>query len=309
MDHLNYHHLYYFKVIASEGSISNAAKLLRLGQPTLSMQLKQFEESIGHKLFERNNRNLVLTEMGRLVLGYANEIFRLGAEMMDTIHDRPHHKQLRLQIGALDSIPKFLIRSLMSEAYKYNDCQISVMEGEGPELVADLLAHRLDLVVSNVQASSLSTERLHARSLARMPLIVVGAKRFAGLKDKFPQSLTGQPMIFPTNHSRNRREIENFFDKNKVRPKMIAETQDTSLMKSLAVEEHAMIVVAEPAVKGALAEGMLEKIGELNGYFEELWLISAQRKLQNPIAEKLLSDFNFDPTVPVFDKTRVNLRV
>lgn len=309
MDHLNYHHLYYFKVIATEGSISNAAKTLRLGQPTLSMQLKQFEEAIGHKLFERNNRNLILTEMGRLVLGYANEIFRLGEEMMDTIHDRPHSKQLRLQIGALDSIPKFLIRSLMSEAYKYSDCQISVMEGEGPELVAQLLSHQLDLVVSNVPAPALSTERLHAKSLVRMPLVVVGTKKFAHLKDKFPQSLDDQPMIYPTNHSRNRREIENYFEKHKVHPKMIAETQDTSLMKSLAIEEHGLIVIAEPAVKGALADGDFEKIGEFSGVFEELWLISAQRKLQNPIAEKLLNEFSFDPSLPVFDKSRVTPRV
>lgn len=112
MTPLNYHHLYYFKVIATEGSISKAAQKLLLGQPTLSMQLKQFEEVLGHSLFDRKNRSLVLTEMGQMTLSYANEIFRLGDEMMDAINDRPNTRKIRVQVGALDSVPKTLIKKL-----------------------------------------------------------------------------------------------------------------------------------------------------------------------------------------------------
>src|SRR5438105_4042655 len=102
----NFHHLFYFKVIATEGSIAKASRKLRLGQPALSMQLKQFEDYLGHQLFERKNRSLVLTEMGRLVLGYSNDIFKIGEELMDAVSDRPSEKKMRLQIGALDSVSK-----------------------------------------------------------------------------------------------------------------------------------------------------------------------------------------------------------
>jgi LysR family transcriptional activator of nhaA len=294
MNHLNYHHLYYYKVIANEGSISKAAKKLRLGQPTLSMQLKQFEENIGHPLFDRKNRSLQMTEMGRLVLGYANEIFRLGSEMVDSIHDRPISKKMRLQVGALDSVPKFLLRALMCAAYEIEDCLISVMEGEGLDLVDNLLNHRLDLVISNVSAPNLTTERLYSRSLTKMPLIVVGAEKFKDCAQNFPQSLNGKPFILPTTHSHVRAEIEHWFEKEKIKPNVIAETQDTSLLKSLACEGHGMIAIAEPALRLALAEHSVMKMGELKGFYEELWLISAQRKLQNPIAERLMKDFDFE---------------
>ncbi len=294
MTPLNYHHLYYFKTIATEGSISKAATKLLLGQPTLSMQLKQFEESIGHRLFERKNRSLILTEMGRLILNYANEIFKLGDEMLDSVSDRPSFKKFKLQIGALDSVPKVIIRQLMSVAFSIQDCAISILEGEGPDLIDDLMNHRLDIVISNLPGPMMTNEKIYSRSITKMPLIVVGAEKFKNLNVNYPQSLQGVPFIFPTYHSKVRSEIEQYFSQIKVKPNVIAETQDASLMKSLAVEGHGLAIIAETAVRGALREGLLFKIHSLEGFSEELWLIAAQRKLQNPVAEKLVKEFNFD---------------
>jgi LysR family transcriptional activator of nhaA len=291
MIQLNYHHLYYFKTIATEGSISKAAQKLRLGQPTLSMQLKQFEEFLGHNLFERKNRSLVLTEMGRMVLSYANEIFRLGGEMLETISDRPTTKRAKLHIGALDSVPKALIRDVMVQAFSLGEVQISILEGEGPELLAELTEHRLDLVISNAAAPSLTEEHLFAKSLSKTPLIVAGAPRFANLAKSFPESLQNQPFVFPTAHSRVRHEIEHYFDDEHIQVDVLAETQDASLMKTLACDGHGLIVVAENAIGDHLKNGTLVKIGELENRFEEIWLIAAQRKIQNPIAKSLMKDF------------------
>lgn len=291
---LNYHHLYYFKVIATEGSISKTAQKLNLGQPTLSMQLKQFEEFLGHPLFERKNRSLVLTEMGQLVLSYANEIFRIGEEMVDAIHDRPQSRKIRVQIGALDSVPKILIKAIMDEAFKQKNCQITVLEGEGPELMEDLINHRLDLVISNASPPSLTSEKLYAKSLAKLPLIVCGAANFKNLIQNFPQSLQGQPFIFPTVHSRVRNEIEHFIESEKISVDMIAETQDTSLLKLLARDGRGLVVLAESAVQADLKDGSLLKIGNLDKKYEELWLISAHRKIQNPIALHLMKDFSIE---------------
>lgn len=293
MNQLNYHHLYYFKVIATEGSISKAAQKLRLGQPTLSMQLKQFEELIGHTLFERKNRSLILTEMGQLVLSYANEIFRLGDEMLDALNDRPHARKLKVQVGALDSVPKNLIKALMERAFEIKDCQIAVLEGEGPELMEDLIHHRLDLVISNGSPAADSTEKLFAKSLAQFPLLVVGSPQYASLQKDFPKSLSGVPFIFPTIHSRVRSEIEHYFESEKIHVDMIAETQDTSLLKTLAMDGRGLIVVAENAVRENLKDGSLIQIGKLGDKYEELWLISAHRKIQNPVAQVLMKDFSF----------------
>ncbi len=294
LNQLNYHHLFYFKVIATEGSISKAAQKLRLGQPTLSMQLKQFEEFLGHSLFDRKNRSLILTEMGALVLSYANEIFRLGQEMVDAIHDRPEARKIRIQVGALDSVPKILIKAIMDRAFMEKDCQITVLEGEGPELMDDLINHRLDLVISNASPPSLTTEKLFAKSLAKMPLIVCGSPKYAKLSQNFPQSLAGQAFIFPTVHSRVRNEIEHYLETEKVHVDMIAETQDTSLLKALALDGRGLVVIAENAVRDYLKDGSLVKIGDLGKKYEELWLISAHRKIQNPVANMLMKEFAFD---------------
>jgi LysR family transcriptional activator of nhaA len=291
---INYHHLFYFKVIATEGSISKAAQRLRLGQPTLSMQLKQFEEFLGQKLFDRKNRSLVLTEMGNLVLGYANEIFRLGDELMDALNDRPHSKKIKIQLGALDSIPKNLIKDMMDRAFHVGNCQVAVFEGEGPELMEDLVNHRLDLVISNAPLPSIGNEKLYAKSLAKMPLVVAGAPKFQELQSGYPQSLQDQPFIFPTVHSRVRSEIEHFFESEKVRVDMMAETQDTSLLKRLAHDGRGLIVVAESAIRQQLRDGTLVKIGNLGSKYEELWLISAHRKIQNPVADLLMKEFSFE---------------
>lgn len=294
MIQLNYHHLYYFKVIATEGSISKAAEKLLLGQPTLSMQLKQFEDHLGHQLFERKNRSLVLTEMGRMVLTYANEIFHLGEEMLKAVEERPRsQKRIHLKIGALDSIPKSMVKSLMNHAYSKGDCHITIHEGLGPDLIHDLVEHRLDLVLSNAAAPSLTDERLYTRSLAKVPLVVCGAAQFVNLRTNFPSSLAGQPFIFPTAHSRVRHEMEHYFEDQHLFVDAVAETQDTALMKQLAADGRGLIVMGEYAVKTGLADGSLIRIGELEGHTEEIWMIAVQRKIQNPIAKELLKDFQF----------------
>lgn len=291
MIQLNYHHLYYFKVIATEGSISKAALKLNLGQPALSMQLKQFEEALGQSLFERRNRSLILTEVGKITLSYANEIFRIGGEMLATINDRPTQKKAQLHIGALDSVPKTMVKNLMLKAYQLGECTITTTEGKGPDLMKELMDHRLDLVISDASAAGFTQEVLTTKSLVKMPLIVAGSQKFAGFQEHFPQSLADQPFVLQTPHSRVRHEFEHFLAEQVLRVDVVAEVQDTSLVKSLSLSGLGMMVVAEPAVQDLLDKGELIKIGNLDNYVEEIWLISAPRKIQNPIAQALMKQF------------------
>ena len=146
---LNYHHLYYFQAIANEGSIAEASKKLRLGQPTLSAQLKVLEEILDTKLFERKNKKLFITEAGQVALEYANQIFSLGDELLEVIESKKFSKRSHVQIGALESLPKRLIQHLVQFAQEGEKCAITVLEGTADYLFRELTAHRIDLVLSN----------------------------------------------------------------------------------------------------------------------------------------------------------------
>ncbi len=298
MNHLNYHHLFYFRTIATEGSVSKAAQKLRLGQPALSMQLKQFEEQLGHELFSRKSRNLVLTEMGHLVLGYANDIFRMGEEMLDAIHDRPKSKKLRLQLGAMDSIPKILVQQLVQkvlisckESPKSESLsgQVSVVEGRGADLVEEMLNHHLDLVLANSAAPSLTTERIYSKKVNRSPLVVVGTSQFQSYRLHFPKSLDRAPLLLPNHNSRVRNEVDHFFEKNHIQPDVVAEAQDLSLLLQLAMNHQGLLITSAISVEKELAQNQLMLMGELKDYYEEIWLLSAERKIKNPLAEILLA--------------------
>ncbi len=186
---LNYHHLYYFRVIASEGSIAKAAQKLRLGQPTLSAQLKQLEDRIGIQLFDRQHKKLILTESGRIALEYATEIFKMGHEMVEVLHDRLIPERTHVQLGALDSILKHLIFRLVKAAYALGPCSVSILEGKDDELIRELSTHRIDLILTNHIPSIADGKHIYSRLIAKLPVVVCAAPQFKSLKKGFPTSL------------------------------------------------------------------------------------------------------------------------
>lgn len=291
---LNYHHLYYFRTIAAEGSIAKAAKKLRLGQPTLSAQLKRLEEVLGIQLFERQHKRLILTESGQVALEYATEIFRMGGEMVEVLKDRKSPLRTHVQLGALDSIPKQLIYRLVSAAYAVGPCTVSLLEGKDDELLRELLSHRIDLMLTNHAPSVTDGKRVVIRPLARLPVVVCASPRFQGLKRGFPKSIDQQPMVLPTVHSKLRHDLEHAFRLLGVQPDVVAETQDTSLQKILGTQGVGLIPIAEIAVRGFIKRGELVKLGVLEGVYEELFLVSASRKIENPISAKLATAFRLD---------------
>lgn len=287
MQWLNYHHLLYFKVIAEEGGIARAAEKLHLGPSTLSTQLKQLEDMAGKPLFERRNRKLILTEAGKAALEYANEIFRLGDEMLEVLKDRTQEDHIHLQIGALDSVPKSVLLSLSIEAYKIAPCTISFLEGKGDELFRELHAHRLDLIVSNFPAQMREEAKTYSKSVAKLPVSVYGSAKFKKLKKDFPRSISGMPFVLPTLHSKLRHDLNHFFKLHGIQAAAVAETQDTSLQYLLA--ENGIGLAPFSDIERAQS---LIRLGTLKGVYEEVWLISGQRKLENPVAAKLMQTFS-----------------
>ena len=293
MTWLNYHHLYYFWITANEGSISNASRKLRVGQPTISTQIRTLEESLNQILFNRKSRGLHLTEAGKVVLDYANQIFSLGNELMEVVKDETFSKRTHIHIGALDGVPKSLIQSVIHSAQRIAPCLITVIEGKGDFLFMELLAHRIDLVVSNFAPTIGNSKQYYSRLLEKIPITIFSTKKFQSLKRKFPKSLQDQPFIMPTLDSKLRHDLNHFFQSNKITVDVVIETQDTSIQKLLGNEGMGLVPLPDIAGKDLVKEGKLIKIGSLQGVTEDFWLVSSPRKFSNPIAETLMKDFEW----------------
>ena len=285
---LNYHHLYYFAAIAADGGVARAAARLRLGQSTLSTQLGQLESALDQTLFEREGRGLRLTEAGTVALEYAQEIFRLGDEMLDALRDRRTQGHLAVQLGAVDTLPKATVLKLVAAARRAGGtatCSVTLVEGLDEELLRQVKRSDLDLVLTSAPPPPGKRRGFRSRLVGRLEIGVYGARSFLRLRKGFPQSLQGKPFVLPVDGSRLRHEVDDFFRRQGVTIEVAVEAQDTSLRDVLGIAGHGLIVGSAPAAKG------LFKIGALRGVFEELWLVAGERRIENPAAAKLMDLF------------------
>ncbi len=288
MKWLNYHHLIYFKEIANEGSISKASEKLLIGQPALSAQLKQLEEQLQIELFERKNRKLVLTDAGKVVLKYANEIGQLGQELLQVIADKSYSNKTPFRLGALDSVPKQIVWEIAQKARSYGDCFVSIVEGSQEELSQELSARNVDCFISNYSGDFSKDKNMNSKSFVKATVSIYGSKDFLHCKTNFPKSLNGQPMILPTHHSKLRHDLDHFFDAKKIKILSELETQDTALMKIFAGQGAGLAALPDIAATDLVKSSMLFKIGTLPNIKEEYWLIGSKRTIDNPIASKLM---------------------
>lgn len=288
---INYHHLLYFKLIAEEDSVSKAASRLRLSQSTLSAQLKQFENNLGVKLFDRNHKKLTLTDQGKVTLDYAKNIFNLGNELYEVLNDKLTPSRVSLQIGALDSIPKQVTLQITKAAYKAGKCHVSVLEGKSDEIFRELTAHRLDLVITNFLPTAPELKGLVHRLLSHRVVSIFGAEKFKPLRKDFPDSINSQPFIMPTFDSKLRYDLEHWLKTRSIVVDPVAESQDIGLKKLMAIDGLGLIPAAAHTVNRQVLGGELFEIGKLTSVHEELFLVSAQRRIENPIAQSLFKTF------------------
>ncbi|MAV90963.1 MAG: LysR family transcriptional regulator [Bdellovibrionaceae bacterium] len=288
---INYHHLFYFKTIAEEGSVSKAAEKLKLGQPTLSAQLKQFEEVLGILLFERQHKKLILTEQGKIALDYAKNIFKMGSEMYEVLHDRVKPLRPHLHIGALDSIPKQIILELVQSALKLSPCQITLSEGKSDELLRELAAHRMDIVATNFLPMGPDAKGLVSRSVIKKNVAFYAAPKFKKLLKGFPKSISGQPLIFPTYDSKLRYDLDHWAKVHKLELDIVIESQDIGVKKLMAISGLGLMPTATHTVPRQMLSSELVEIGKLQGVHEELFLLSAKRKVPHPIAARIFESF------------------
>ena len=293
MKWINYHHLIYFKEIARLGSISKASQHLNIGQPALSAQLKKLEEYMGVQLFERRNRRLFLTDAGKVTLEYSEKIGDLGQELIQVIHQQSFRRRISLSVGAVDAIPKHLISTIVDFAHKKTGCFLSILEGPPSDLLREIIAHRIDVIITDQDLISQNTKNLFSKKIISGNVGAYATNKFIKLRKNFPHSLNGVPAILPTNHSRLHAELEHYFHTHHIFLDRIAETQDSMLQKILASKGDGVIFLPDLAVTNLIQKERLIKLGTLKNVIVEFYLLFSKRIIENPALNQLIKqDFN-----------------
>jgi LysR family transcriptional activator of nhaA len=282
---LNYHHLHYFWVVAREGSIVRASRELRLAHPTISGQIHRLEEVLGEKLFARGGRQLVLTEAGRVAFRYADEIFSLGREFVETLRGRSSGKPMRLVVGVADVIPPSLVRRFLEPAFRLGVSLRLVCRADKSveEFVAELALHRVDLVLADGPPPPGIAVRAFSHPLGDCgTTFFATAKLAARLRRGFPRSLGGAPFLLPGAPSTVRRALQQWFDGQDLRPLIVAECDDSALAKDFG--EEGMGVFAAPTVIDAevLKHYRVRVVGRSEEVRQQFFAISGERKVKHP---------------------------
>ena len=284
MEWLNYHHLFYFWNAARLGGISAASKALRLTHPTISSQIKDLESSLGEPLFERQGRRLELTPLGRVVFRYADEIFSLGRELMDTVKSRPTGHPLRLRVGITEVVPKLVVYALLQPAFDLDEpLRLHCTEDHHERLLASLALHELDVVLSDVPTTASDGVRAFNHLLGESGVSFVVVPSLARkLRSTFPDSLNEQPFIMPTPNASLHRMLTQWFARHDLRPRIIAEIEDAALVKVFG--ESGMGIFAVPTVieKAVKDHYKVRVVGRTQEVTERFYAITMKRQLVHP---------------------------
>lgn len=284
MKPLNYHHLRYFWAVARTGSITQACRELHLTQPAVSAQLQTFQRDIGERLLERSGRGLVLTDAGQLVFRYADEIFRAGIELQETLAGRPSGLPLRFRVGMTDSMPKLLAYKLLEPALQLpQGVRLTLRENKVPALLADLVVHTLDLVISDEPVSPSGNVRAYSHLLGECGVTFFVAKDLVkGYRRRFPASLDGAPMLAPPDHTAMRRSLDVWFKKHGLRPNVVAEIEDSAVLKVFG-QSGAGFFAAPSAVESEVRRQYeVDVVGRADDVGERFYAISVERKIHHP---------------------------
>ncbi len=283
-DSLNYHHLRYFWAAAREGGITRAAERLHVSQPSLSAQIRRLEEFLGEKLFERSGRALVLTEAGRLAFRYADEVFGLGREMLDTLRDRPTGRPVRLTVGIANVVPKLIAYRLLEPALRLAEpVHLECLEDDPERLLADLAVHRLDVVLADAPAPPTVRVQAFSHVLGDSGTSIFGTKGLAEEHRRgFPRSLDGAPLLLPSANTILRRSLEQWFDRQGIRPRVVAEFEDAALLKAFGQAGRGLFPATTAIERDVRRQYGARLVGRLPEVRERFYAITVQRRIRHP---------------------------
>lgn len=289
MHQLNYHHLRYFHAIAREGSLTKAADRLHVSQSSLSIQLKKLEGSLGCFLFEREHKSLLLTEEGRMVMNYADSIFRTGEEMLATLQNRGGQYRSVLRVGAVSTLSKNFQISFLKQALDDQELEVIIYSANLRELLKQLKAHTIDIVLSNSAVPRETEATTHTRLVAEQPVSLIASRDYKlNRAFRFPEDLQRAPVVLPSRDSSIRSSFDIMMEKAGVAPLIAAEANDMATLRLVAREVNAITLVPPIVVMDELQSGELRELCQVPTLRETFYAITADRRYPNPYVQNLL---------------------
>ncbi len=293
MSWLNYHHLLYFWVAARDGGVTAASRTLDLAPSTVSAQIRQLEEQLGHALFRRDGRSLVLTDVGQTVFGYADEIFALGRELTQTLAESPLERAPRLVVGVADVMPRMLAMRLIRPVLEHGDgVRLQCRTGEPGRLIEEMVLHRVHLVLSDAPATvTEGGDRVESHLVGRCGIVLFATPELAARhRTPMPRVLDGAPFLLPGPHTEMRRALEQWFIARKVRPRVVGEFEDSALMKVFGQHGHGIFPGPALVAREINQDFGVVPIGRLDGVDERVYVHTLARRTAHPLVDALIEE-------------------
>jgi LysR family transcriptional activator of nhaA len=286
---LNYHHLYYFWVVAKEGGMARAATRLDVAVQTVSAQVRALEQSLGHALFKPAGRGLALTVAGVAAMTHADQIFQIGEQLPGAVRDAATDGGLRLAVGISDGLPKLVVRHLLQPALQDGRVRLLCHEDEIDRLLADLALHRLDAVLSDQPPPPNPNLRLYGHKLGEAAMAWFAPVELARKSRKaFPASLGELPVLLPTHHAAVRAQLDRWFDRQGLRPRVVGEFEDSALLAVFGRSGMGAFPASRWSQDDLLQDKRMRLLGETPDVVEQFHLISAERRIRHPLVESLV---------------------
>lgn len=289
-EHLNYTHLRSFWAVARTGSIRGACELLGLTQPTISKQIGDLESTLDTPLFERRGRRLVITEFGRTVYAYADDIFRLGHELAEVVRGSATDRPMHLRVGVSDSVAKLLTREALAPVLSMQrPVHLECVEGKHDALLVSLALARADVIISDRPAERGSTIKAYSHRIASSPVALFGAPALAqSIKGSIPLALDGAPVLLPNVQCRIRVSIDAYFEEHGVHPRVVGEFDDTALLKAFGHGGHGLFFAPLLVADDIERHYGVVRIATIDHLRESVYAITSERKVQHPGVELIL---------------------
>jgi LysR family transcriptional activator of nhaA len=284
VEDLNYRHLRVFWVVAREGGVTRASRKLNVSQPTVTAQIRALEASLGQRLFARSGRGVVLTDAGRSVHRYAEEILGLGQELVDTMHGRSPERTLRLTVGVAMVVPKLIAYRIMEPALRLGTAvRLECLEDTPERLLGELASFALDLVLADTPVGPTTNVRAYSHLLGECPLSLFGTERLAReYRPGFPRSLNGAPFLLPRRNSAVRLSLDEWFEREGVRPRILGEFEDSSLMKAFGQTGLGLFPAPAPTEVEVRRQHRVRLVGRLESVRQRFYAITIERRLKHP---------------------------
>lgn len=281
----NLNHLYYFWVIVREKGISGASEKLRLSQPALSLQLRQLEEACGHKLFERVGRRLVLSDYGSQIYPAVDDLFHSASHVQEVLEAQGQGQQKILKVGASASLSKNLQYQFFAPLLEGKGVQLDIFNGQSADLSKKLSDFELDLVLTNTPLS-LDGRVFVSREIAEFPCVLVSKR--ARLDKSVEEILKSEPLFLPAPGSILREKIESYFGENEIKPKILAEIDDTALLRLFITNGSGVGVIPSIGVFRDIQKGEVKILGTIPGISETFYLFGKRKTFEAFQLEKLI---------------------